>query len=227
MKKIARRFSHRTFPLNACTPLGSLAFFCALSVLISGCTSMSKEECLNADWKMVGLEDGINGNPESTIGIYRKDCAKIHVVPNLALYQQGHREGVRKYCTAAKGYDVGKNGGAYYHVCPADLEPRFLTAYKRGQELYDITRQIQTLETAITNAESRMTDIQRDIKSHEQAIVDAGSSSSTRREHLADIKELQRELSELQRVIDHNTREISLFDADYQHLQHQHRQQGY
>lgn len=198
-----------------------------ISLLLNGCASMSKEECLNADWKMVGLEDGMKGNPESTIGTYRKDCAKIRVVPNLELYQQGHREGARKYCTQAKGYEVGKSGGAYYHVCPADLEPRFLTAYKHGQELYEITRQMQQLETAITNAESRMSDIQRDIKSHEQAIVDAGSSSSTRREHLADIKELQRELGELERVIDHNTREIALFDADYQHLQSQHRKQGY
>jgi len=182
---------------------------------------------MSADWKMVGLEDGMKGSPESTIGSYRKDCAKISVVPNLAQYQQGHREGARKYCTVTKGYEVGKSGGAYYHVCPADLEPRFLTAYKSGQELYGITRQIQQLETAITNAESRISDIQRDIKSHEKAIVDAGSSSSARREHLADIKALQRELGELQRVIDHNTREIALFDADYQHLQNQHRKQGY
>lgn len=214
MKKIARRFGDIAFPLW-------------LIFLMSGCTSMSKEECLNADWKMVGLEDGMRGSPESTIGTYRKDCAKINVVPNLAQYQQGHREGARKYCTVTKGYEVGKSGGAYYYVCPADLEPRFLTAYKRGQELYDITRQIKKLETAINNAESRITDIQSDIKSHEQAIVDAGSSSTTRREHLADIKELQRESSELQRLIDHNTREIALFDADYQHLQNQHRQQGY
>lgn len=196
-------------------------------LLFSGCASMSKEECLNADWKTVGLEDGMKGNSESTIGTYRKDCAKVNVVPNLTQYQHGHREGARKYCTVAKGYEVGKSGSAYYHVCPADLEPRFLAAYKTGQELYDITRKIQQLETAITNAESRMSDIQRDIKSHEQAIVDAGSSFSARREHLADIKALQRELNDVEHLIAHNTREIALFDADYQHLQNQHRKQGY
>jgi len=188
---------------------------------------MDKNECMTADWKMVGLEDGLNGKPESTIGVYRKDCAKAGVVPVLAEYQAGHQEGVRKYCTRTIAYDLGKNGGAYYHVCPSDLESPFLTAYKKGQALYEIARQKQQCETDIRNAEARLSQLQTDIASHEKAIVDANSSSTDRREHLADIKNLQRDMNDTQRMLEMRRHDMVLLEDDYQQLQTKHQKLGY
>lgn len=62
--------------------LNALLIVAILSGL-SACASMSKDECLNANWKTIGYEDGSLGRPETTIQAHRKACAKINVTPDL------------------------------------------------------------------------------------------------------------------------------------------------
>lgn len=192
-----------------------------------GCSSLSKQECLVANWKLIGFEDGSKGKPESTIGAHRKACAKVSVTPDLAQYQQGHREGARKYCVKVTAYKLGVDGGAYYNVCPADLEPAFLTAYRAGQELYAMTRQIASLQANINNDNDSIRRLDLDIQEHEKNIVDSTSTSKERREQLHIIEDLRHQITDLEIGINNAQQDINNLQWNYQNLQSKHRAQGY
>src|SRR5215475_10016900 len=97
-----------------------------LLLVLGGCASMSKDECLTVDWRTVGYEDGVAGFPGDRIAEHRKDCAKYGGSTSLELYQQGRAQGLQEYCQPANGYNIGVRGGGYAGVCPANLEPAFL-----------------------------------------------------------------------------------------------------
>jgi hypothetical protein len=203
-------------------------FLLALLVSIMiGCESLSKKECLNANWRLIGFEDGSQGKQESTIGAHRKACAKVSVTPDLEEYQRGHREGARKYCVKTTAYNVGVSGGAYYGVCPADLEPGFLKAYQTGQELYNITRQIAAVQADIDRYDEDIHALEADIAEHEKIIVDAASSSKTRREQLRIIDDLRYQITGAELNIAGAEQELRALQMDYQHVQNQHRKMGY
>jgi hypothetical protein len=195
--------------------------------LLASCASMNEKECLNAEWKLIGFEDGSQGKPESSIGNYRKDCAKVNVVPDLARYQLGHKEGARKYCVKNTAYQTGVSGGAYYAVCPADLEQNFLKAYRDGQVLFAVNRDLQNSQARINQFQNDLNALQKDIKAHEQAIVDANSSSKQRRENLDAIKALRDQVNSLQLQLDDESYLLARRQDDLHRLQLQHQRLGY
>lgn len=198
-----------------------------LVLTLVGCASLSKQECLAADWKLIGFEDGSQGKPESTIGAHRKSCAKVNVTPDLAQYQLGHREGARKFCVKSTAYKLGVSGGAYYNVCPPDLEPTFLRAYQTGQELYNITRQISAIQSELDRYSDDIHNIEADIREHEEIIVDSPESRSTRREQLRIIADLRDQITGIELNMANAERDLHLLQMDYQHMQQQHRRMGY
>src|SRR5262245_45861049 len=92
---------------------------------LSGCASMSKNECLTVDWRTVGFEDGAAGYPADRIGQHCKACAKHGVTPDLAAYQSGREQGLREYCRPQNGFRVGSRGSGYDGSCPADMDEAF------------------------------------------------------------------------------------------------------
>ncbi len=66
--------------------LPRLLFNAFIMLLVTGCATMDKSECEQADWRIIGLEDGAEGRPVSYIGRHRKACAEYGIKPNLALY---------------------------------------------------------------------------------------------------------------------------------------------
>ena len=60
----------------------------ALVGSLSGCASLSKSECLSADWEDIGIRDGANGQPEEYLIQHAKACSKVHVVPDRGRLQQ-------------------------------------------------------------------------------------------------------------------------------------------
>ncbi len=108
----------------------------ALSLLIlsllSGCASMSKKECLNADWQAIGYRDGARGVHYSTLSKHRESCSEYNVIPDDGAYRAGWDEGIRRYCSADTGYRVGSSGHAYNNICPADVAEDFLSGWRQG-----------------------------------------------------------------------------------------------
>jgi hypothetical protein len=70
---------------------------------LSSCASLSKDECLYADWQIVGYEDDAAGRGSRRMGDHRKACADHAVEPDKAAYDGGYNEGLQMFCIYDRG----------------------------------------------------------------------------------------------------------------------------
>lgn len=126
-----------------------------VTVLVQGCASLNREECLVADWRLIGYQDGVAGKSAARVGSYREDCAKHAVVPDLAAYQAGREQGLLEYCRPDNGYRVGQSGQGYPAVCSSATEVDFRKAYEAGREIH--------LARAALNSTQKQIDAQRQL----------------------------------------------------------------
>lgn len=117
-----------------------------LAIQLSGCETMSKEECLSADWYQVGYQDGRDGKARSQIEAIAKSCAKTNVTPDRERYFSGRNRGLHEYCTPEHGFYLGKEGTSYNHVCPPESAGSFEAAYSEGHRIYDARQRVRRLE---------------------------------------------------------------------------------
>jgi len=129
----------------------------ALAGVLSACASgPSKEECGAADWRAIGYEDGVRGWSEARMATHRKGCARHGVTLDLNAYRSGWQEGVQRYCQPGNGYHEGRTGHKYGGVCPQQLEPAFLDAYRAGHELYSLEAEVQRLSRKLKHKQARL-----------------------------------------------------------------------
>jgi hypothetical protein len=131
------------------------AAFTVAALAIAGCATMTKEQCLQGDWRGVGYGDGASGYPMSRIDDHAKACAKTGVTPDASLYAQGRTEGLVRYCTEMNGFSVGRSGGVYYRVCPPPAESEFLGGYSDGERVWRATQRLESARSSLSSADSR------------------------------------------------------------------------
>lgn len=115
---------------------------------------MDKNECLNADWYAVGLEDGARGRALERLGDHRRACAKHNVTPDSARYLAGRSDGLKSFCTYERGFSEGRAGNAHAAGCPQDSG--FLPGYYRGRELHDLNRRLDEVNKEIARSKNAL-----------------------------------------------------------------------
>ena len=133
-------------------------------LLLSGCASMSPQQCLRGDWTGQGLSDGLEGLPLSRLTDHAKACAKSGVAPDEALYRQGREQGLAGYCTPDHAFLVSRLGEHYRGVCPPDSEPAVLTAFANGGLVHSFETRLTLLTMEIANTEARADKAERDAR---------------------------------------------------------------
>jgi hypothetical protein len=63
------------------------------ALALSGCVTLSAEDCRTVDWHKLGYRDGVTGS-QSRYEIYVQECAAHGAKVDEARYDQGWREGV-------------------------------------------------------------------------------------------------------------------------------------
>lgn len=139
------------------------ALLMASFVLLSGCATMSKSDCLEADWYSRGVQDGQAGQPSNKIASYQKICGKHDISVDQNNYLKGHTEGIRVFCRPDTGYQLGSNGRSFPNVCPADLQPAFKQAYDKGYGEYRIRRDLKDAENAYANAVKQQESLEKKL----------------------------------------------------------------
>lgn len=135
-------------------PASALRTAFSALLLLGGCASLDRDECVNADWYAIGLEDGARGRAVERLGDHRRACAKHNVVPNSERYLAGRGEGLKTFCTYERGYSEGRAGRSYAAGCPEAA--RFLAGYQRGREIYGLSRQHAELEKEIARIKAAL-----------------------------------------------------------------------
>ena len=169
-----------------------------LVLAMSGCASMSDEECLATDWSAVGYEDGARGYTAERFSSHRKACAKHGITADFGAWQAGREQGLVEYCQPGRGYDIGVSGGRYYGVCSPDLEADFLDAYNAGHQLHTLRSNVSRASSAIYAREQELENVQDEIRDTEAALIAPETTVEDRILLLADLKELSARTGELE-----------------------------
>ncbi|NND37007.1 MAG: DUF2799 domain-containing protein [Gammaproteobacteria bacterium] len=171
-------------------------------IALAGCGGMSANECELADWQAVGYEDGVNGRSTDRFGGHRKSCAKHEVAPDFQAYRTGRDAGLREYCQPARGYREGTRGARYVGVCPADLEPAFLSSYNEGRELYELESAVRTTSAQIQRRKTRMDEIETELTGVMADALSSDTSGEERAALLVKTKQLAEERVTLDNEVD-------------------------
>lgn len=165
---------------------------------LSGCASMSGDECLTSDWQMIGYEDGSRGYGAERLGEHRKACAKHGVTPDLQAYRHGREEGLRDFCQPSRGFNLGSRGGHYNGVCPAEMEGEFVDAYRAGYHLYELQANVNSANAQIAAKQHELEHINVTIREKEALLIATETTTQERILILADLKDLSERTGELE-----------------------------
>ncbi len=172
------------------------------ALVLSGCASMSGDECANSDWNAVGYEDGSRGYSSEQFGKHRKACAKHGITADFGAYQQGRKEGLVEFCQPSRGFNLGQSGGRYNGVCDAALEGEFLDAYRIGYQLYDLRSAFNNANSRIYSKERELDRVKTSIREKEALLIAEETDTEARVLLLADLKELSERTGELETEIE-------------------------
>lgn len=178
------------------------------AIVLSGCASLSEEECLVADWHQIGVEDGSAGRDVNYLANHRKACAKVGVTPSLAQYEKGHALGAERYCVYANGLALGERGGAYNNVCSGELESEFGDGYHLGRARFDQRKIVSMLEETLLGYQDELEKVYEDIALTEEIIVSDASTPEERREALIEIELMRDSIPLLESEIDITYKEL-------------------
>ncbi len=124
---------------------GKTALLIGLLMALSGCASMTPQECVTANWYEKGVRDGMSGQPRSYIVEHQEACSKAGRMPNAPQWEAGREQGIQRYCTPENGLNAGRRGQTYRDSCPLDLEPDFLASYHAGYRVYEFQQRVERL----------------------------------------------------------------------------------
>lgn len=172
------------------------------ALVMSGCASMSSEECALSDWSAVGYEDGSRGYTTERFSNHRKACAKHGVSADFRAYQEGRDEGLVEFCQPSRGYNLGVNGGKYNGVCDVALEEEFLDAYRVGNQLYGLRANVNSANSRIASRERELDRIEKEIRAKEALLIGEETTIEDRVLLLADLKKLSERTGELEAEIE-------------------------
>jgi hypothetical protein len=137
-----------------------------LALLTSGCATMSAEDCSTADWRLIGLADGSQGQLLSKGDRRGSDCAKHGVAMDRSRYEAGRDEGLAGYCVEGTAYQIGERGQSYNGVCAAHNEADFLAAYEKGLELHAFKAAASSASSQLASARARHEDLDDQLEKY-------------------------------------------------------------
>ncbi len=184
-----------------------------LALTLASCATMSHDECKVADWRDVGLRDGLAGKPLALLSTRTSDCAEAGVRVDGGAYRQGREKGLYSFCRLENAVPLGLKGGSYEGVCPPQIDSEFRRRVQAGHNVYTLRGEASRLDSRIESQERRLRTLDRD---EERKLRDANKEDDRRRIRREIDDERKRIRDEL-RDLDRNLRRTrgQLRDAEW------------
>ena len=131
-------------------------------LLLQACSTMSANECRQANWHDVGLRDGMVGAPLTQLDRRTKDCADVGVTVQVPLYLGGRNEGLPSYCRLDNAVRLGLEGKTYHGVCAAGIDAEFRRRHGTGMDVYRARADLRNLDQRRRYLEDRLVDARTD-----------------------------------------------------------------
>jgi hypothetical protein len=137
----------------------------ALGVLsgLGGCASLSKSECMNANWEDIGIRDGANGQPEEYLIQHSTACAKVHVVPDRGAWLHGREQGLERFCVPHRAYQLGEYGSGFeVGICRNFDQDRLQDAYEKGRDVHRCADELSSIDSEMRDINNRLENEDKD-----------------------------------------------------------------
>nr|WP_245503997.1 DUF2799 domain-containing protein [Rhizobium leguminosarum] len=136
----------------------ALAATIGFGLLLASCNTLSKEECVAADWRVIGESDGAAGyEPQQRFAAHAKSCERVKIVPDQTIWFQGYQAGLVHYCTPLSGLARGQAGSGYANVCPPETAPGFLRGFGLGSKQHELQARLSSMQSDYSNKETEST----------------------------------------------------------------------
>jgi hypothetical protein len=193
-------------------------FIFLTAALLTGCATLSEDECLAGNWQTIGFEDGVQGYFTQRIGLHREACAEYGVAPDMDAYLLGHRQGVEQFCTRRKGLELGAAGKAYNGVCPDDLAGRFLDGYQEGKRIYQVSSQLDNVTQGCNALSGEIEELETELQSKREMIISQSTGEVLRRELMPQIKVLEESISAKRALLEEREQRREQLERSYQYV---------
>ncbi|WP_029029546.1 DUF2799 domain-containing protein [Salinarimonas rosea] len=157
-----------------------------LAIGLSGCATITREECRAEDWSSIGQRDGAEGHAPSRLESHARVCANFDIVPDVAAYRSGWDSGVLLYCTPQNGFATGRDNDSYHGLCPASVAGPFLEGREIGARLGAAERRVASAESRLRNGDSERDRLRRRM---DELRDDRTLSATDRRERIDEIRD--------------------------------------
>lgn len=172
------------------------------TLILSGCGKMMNEnECLVADWRTIGFQDGSAGRTTDWLAKRGEACAEFGVAPNMDQYLMGRDQGLISFCEPRRGFELGRRNGRYDNVCPSNLEGGFLNAYQDGRGLIQREQNVSGLDRAVQDAYAAIDVLEQQLTEDAIALAMIEMTPQERIDYALTIKEMAEERGRLQQSL--------------------------
>ncbi|MEM1379150.1 MAG: DUF2799 domain-containing protein [Pseudomonadota bacterium] len=113
------------------------------ALVLSGCATLSEDECQLADWNARGIADGQNGETPARFQRYTEACNRFGIAPDFAAWEAGRKTGLKTFCTPQGIYSAGLRRRGDPGQCGFDPELN---------RIHRTTSRYAELEVALTSA---------------------------------------------------------------------------
>jgi len=178
--------------------LSRLVLLSMALLFLNACSSLSKSECEQGDWRTIGLEDAAKGaRAETKLSQHVKACSKHEISLDQKIYAEGYADGLKLFCTRKKGFSFGSYGYRYLDTCPDSLEPTFISAYVSGLDLaiHKLDDNIEELRFESLKRDRRLLSLERQHIKYKDK--DKSKSSERIRLYKKDLHSLRKRISSL------------------------------
>lgn len=158
-------------------------------LLITSCSTYTKQECVTMDQTQMGYKDGINGvsSFNNAVYLFQSTCQKDYEIPvSVEKIKQGWEDGVRFYCSSNGGARAGAQGLEYSGICAKSKEDekKFFESYNPARmsflenKVKELERDNENLKTNADSYYSRLNSCESTVSSLQSEVSSAQSRAA-------------------------------------------------
>lgn len=127
-------------------------------IVLTGCATLSQEDCRRGDWYGLGIKDGLAGETGGRLSEHAKACYEYGIAVGNDAYLAGREQGLREYCRLENAFAVGLNGRPYHHVCPPAIDGLFAHYHASAYAVHEDRAELDRIDSELSGQESRLQD---------------------------------------------------------------------
>jgi len=168
-----------------------------VAMLLSGCATMSSEQCMVADWYRLGEQDALAGRTADHLANRAGACQDAGYAADTQAWYAGFESALPSFCTLDNGFQFGIDGHRYQSTCPAPFSDEFLEGYRLGSEIYALEQSAFSTQRGMDRIRNQ---IERELKKEQPDLDRVDDLQDDLADVVTDLRSIEFELGTIRGV---------------------------